>query len=91
MDFTVACFEAAPEHLHVQTSLRPGDMILRRVEVEADEMHSFVKKKANEQWLWLAIDRGTRALQQYLGHRNIQHTVRYIELTPQRFQDFWND
>ena len=33
----------------------------------------------------------TRALQQYLGHRNIQHTVRYTELTPQRFQDFWND
>jgi type 1 fimbriae regulatory protein FimE len=33
----------------------------------------------------------TRALQQYLGHRNIQHTVRYTELTPQRFQDFWED
>jgi site-specific recombinase XerD len=33
----------------------------------------------------------TRALQQYLGHRNIQHTVHYTELTPQRFQDFWND
>jgi site-specific recombinase XerD len=33
----------------------------------------------------------TRALQQYLGHRNIQHTVRYSDLTPQRFQDFWED
>jgi site-specific recombinase XerD len=33
----------------------------------------------------------TRALQQYLGHRTIQHTVRYTELTPQRFQDFWTD
>lgn len=33
----------------------------------------------------------TRALQQYLGHRNIQHTVRYTELTPQRFQNFWED
>jgi type 1 fimbriae regulatory protein FimB/type 1 fimbriae regulatory protein FimE len=33
----------------------------------------------------------TRALQQYLGHRNIQHTVRYTELTPQRFQHFWED
>jgi len=33
----------------------------------------------------------TRALQQYLGHRNIQHTVRYTELTPQHFQDFWED
>jgi integrase len=31
----------------------------------------------------------TRALQAYLGHRNIQHTVRYSELSPTRFKDFW--
>jgi hypothetical protein len=31
----------------------------------------------------------TRALQAYLGHRNIQHTVRYTELTPTRFNDFF--
>jgi site-specific recombinase XerD len=33
----------------------------------------------------------TRALQAYLGHRNIQHTVRYTELSPQRFKDFWRE
>jgi type 1 fimbriae regulatory protein FimE len=33
----------------------------------------------------------TRALQHYLGHKNIQHTVRYAELTPERFRDFWKD
>ena len=31
----------------------------------------------------------TLALQAYLGHRNIQHTVRYTELSPGRFKDFW--
>jgi hypothetical protein len=31
----------------------------------------------------------TRSLQAYLGHRNIQHTVRYTELSPTRFRDFW--
>jgi integrase len=31
----------------------------------------------------------TRALQHYLGHKNIQHTVRYTELSPDRFKDFW--
>lgn len=31
----------------------------------------------------------TRALQAYLGHKNIQHTVRYTELSPDRFVDFW--
>jgi len=33
----------------------------------------------------------TRSLQAYLGHRNIQHTVRYTELAPARFKNFWND
>jgi type 1 fimbriae regulatory protein FimB/type 1 fimbriae regulatory protein FimE len=31
----------------------------------------------------------TRALQAYLGHKNIQHTVRYTELSPTRFKSFW--
>jgi len=35
--------------------------------------------------------RDTRALQAYLGHSNIQHTVRYTELAPDRFKDFWRD
>lgn len=33
----------------------------------------------------------TRAIQHYLGHRNITHTVRYTELSPERFKDFWQD
>jgi integrase len=33
----------------------------------------------------------TRSLQAYLGHRNIQHTVRYTELAPTRFKNFWYD
>ena len=33
----------------------------------------------------------TRSLQSYLGHKNIAHTVRYTELAPTRFKDFWRD
>jgi len=29
--------------------------------------------------------------QQYLGHKNIQHTMRYTELTVERFKGFWDD
>ena len=32
-----------------------------------------------------------RAIQDYLGHRNIQHTVRYTQLNPSRFESFWTD
>ena len=33
----------------------------------------------------------TRSIQHYLGHKNIQHTVRYTELSPVRFKGFWKD
>jgi integrase len=33
----------------------------------------------------------TRALQLWLGHRSIQNTVRYTELSPARFKSFWRD
>lgn len=33
----------------------------------------------------------TRAIQAYMGHKNIQHTVRYTELSSDRFKNFWKD
>jgi len=38
----------------------------------------------------LANDTGgdARRIQDYLGHQNIRHTVRYTELSPKRFKDF---
>jgi site-specific recombinase XerD len=46
--------------------------------------HSCGYKLAND-------GRDTRSLQAWLGHRNIQHTVRYAELAPNRFKNFWED
>lgn len=31
----------------------------------------------------------TRLIQDYLGHRNIQHTVRYTATNPARFERLW--
>ena len=33
----------------------------------------------------------TRSLQAFLGHRNIQHTVKYTAMSPVRFRDFWRE
>ena len=32
-----------------------------------------------------------RAIQDFAGHRNIQNTVPYTELTTERFSNFWED
>ncbi len=67
-------------------------MVIRAGEVAGFEFqvhphmlrHSTGFKLAND-----GVD--TRSLQSYLGHRNIQHTVRYTELSPERFKRFWQD
>jgi insertion element IS1 protein InsB len=60
LGFIVNCFEALPDHLNVQPISCNQDVIIQRLEVEADEMASFVQKKANKQWMWLAMDAKTR-------------------------------
>jgi site-specific recombinase XerD len=35
--------------------------------------------------------RDTRTIQDYLGHRSIQSTVRYTELAATRFVGLWQD
>jgi hypothetical protein len=42
-------------------------------------------------WLGFVNHTDTRTLQAYLGHRNIQHTVRDTELSPTRFKNLWRD
>jgi insertion element IS1 protein InsB len=37
-------------------------VIIQRLDVEADEMCSFVEKRTNKQWLWLAMDTTTRQI-----------------------------
>jgi insertion element IS1 protein InsB len=49
LGFLVQCFEALPDHLHVQPVTCQHDVMLQRLEMEADEMSSFVKKKAYKQ------------------------------------------
>jgi hypothetical protein len=49
MGFLAARFAALPDHLHVRPVTVPREVILGRLEVEADEMWSFVAKKANKQ------------------------------------------
>jgi site-specific recombinase XerD len=55
---------------------------MRRTIGEISDTHGLLRPHAGHD---------TRALQAWLGHRNIQHTVRYTELAPDRFKNFWRD
>jgi insertion element IS1 protein InsB len=62
LHFMVECFTACPDDLHVRLPQHPTEVVIRRLEAEADERWSFVKKKANKQWMWIAMDAKTRQI-----------------------------
>jgi insertion element IS1 protein InsB len=83
----VQCFEALPDHLHVQPITCHGDVMIQRLAVEADEMSSFVHKKANKQWIWIAIDAETRqVLAFHVGDRSRKSAKRLWTKIPGEFQ-----
>ncbi|WP_269452734.1 tyrosine-type recombinase/integrase [Phormidesmis priestleyi] len=48
--------------------------------------HAYRLRHSCEYWL---ANQGydTRLIRDYLGHKNIQHTVRYTKLNPERFRE----
>jgi len=90
----------APKSVHVFVTERGGpvsDSGFRKVVARAGQAarlpvpvhphmlrHACGYKLAND-------GRDTRSIQHYLGHRNIQHTVRYTELDGGRFRGFFDD
>jgi len=62
LHFMVECFAACPDHLHVRRLAGPTEVVIHQLEAEADEMWSFVGKRANKQWLWIAMDAQSRQI-----------------------------
>jgi len=56
----VTRFQATPEDLSAKPADDTPAVILQRLEAELDELWSFVGKKANRQWVWIAMDASTR-------------------------------
>jgi hypothetical protein len=67
LGFLVQCIEVLPDHLHVQPLTGHGNVMLRRLEVEADERASFVQQKADKQWIWIAMDATMRQVIAFRG------------------------
>jgi transposase-like protein len=84
LGFLVQCVEALPEHLHVQSVIYHDNVMVRRVEAEADEVSSFVQKKAHKQWLWSATDATSRQIIAFhVGDRSRRSAKRLWVKIPQ--------
>jgi insertion element IS1 protein InsB len=83
LGFLVQCFEALPDHLHVQPVTYTQNVMIQRLDVEADEMSSFVQKKVNKRWIWIAMDARTRqVIALHVGDRSRKSARRLWAMIP---------
>ena len=88
LQFMVTRFQAAPEHLYVKPADNPPAVILQRLEAELDELWSFVGKKANRHWVWIAMDATSRqVLAFHVGDRSSQSAQALWKKIPAVYQE----
>jgi IS1 family transposase/transposase-like protein len=86
--FMVERFTAAPEHLYVQPASGTQRVILHRLEAEVDELWSFVGRRANRQWVWIAMDAMTRQIIAFhVRNRSRQSAQELWEKIPAVYQE----
>ena len=90
-DYVNRKYEAIPEQVNV-SSKKKG-----RLTIQCDEMWSFVGNKGNKQWIWLALDVGTREIVGvHIGDRSEQGARKLWDSLPSVYRqcavaytDFW--
>jgi insertion element IS1 protein InsB len=88
LQFMVTRFQAAPEDLYIKPADGTPTVILQRLEAELDELWSFVGKKENRQWVWIAMDAATRqVLAFHVGDRSSQSAMALWEKIPAVYQE----
>jgi hypothetical protein len=86
LHFMVARFAAAPVHLYIRPTAGIQRVILQCLEIEVAELWSYVGKKWNPQWVWIAMDTdhvGDRSRQSAhalwgkcpTGYQNTSHSI----------------
>jgi IS1 family transposase len=83
LQFIVGRFQAAPEHLYVESPGGTPAVIVQRLEAEVDELWGFVGRKANRQWGWMAMGATTRqVIAGHVGDRSGQSAEALWERIP---------
>jgi insertion element IS1 protein InsB len=87
LGFLGRCLAALPDHLHVQPMSWTQDLMVQRLEVDADEMASLVHNKANQPWIWIAMDAKTRQVMAFhVGDRGRRSAKRLWAKMPHAYR-----
>jgi insertion element IS1 protein InsB len=88
LQFMSARVQATPEDLYVRPADGAPTVILQRLEAELDELWSFVGKKTNRHWVWIAMDTSTRqVIAFHVGDRSSQSAHALWQKLPAVYQE----
>ena len=62
LSFITVLYDQLPDDLNFEIKALADGLIIYALESEIDEMLSFVGKKANKQWVWIAMDVSSRQI-----------------------------
>jgi insertion element IS1 protein InsB len=87
LPFIAQLYQELPDDLYGQPSSPHCRIRLLRLQAEVDEMWSFVGKKVNKQWVWIAIDVESRqVLAFYVGDRSRKSARKLWQRIPKRYR-----
>ena len=87
LSFIVGLYDQLPSDLNCPLKGEADELIFLTLESEIDEMFSFVGKKANKQWIWLAMDVSSRQIIAfYVGSRSRVSALALWKSIPQHYR-----
>jgi IS1 family transposase len=87
LEFITETYDQLPDHLNASAVENKKDVLIQRLECEADELWSFVGTKNNKQWVWLAMDIHTRQIIAfYVGDRSKESTQQLWKNIPETYR-----
>lgn len=89
LNFITQVYEEAPDHLNVDLRFFGKAIEIQLLESEVDELWSFVGRKANKQWVWLALDKQTRQIIAFhVGDRSKDSAKKLWEKIPKIYREY---
>jgi insertion element IS1 protein InsB len=88
LGFIVSEYKQLPDNLNYHSSLETDKLLIWSLESEVDEMWSFVGRKENKQWVWIAMDAKSRQIIAfYVGDRSQDSAKKLWELIPEYYRE----
>ncbi len=87
LGFITALYDQLPDDLNFQRKVEADGLIIYALESEIDEIQSFVGKKSNKQWVWIAMDVSSRQIIAFhVGDRSRISAQALWKLIPQHYR-----